>query len=52
MRELDRLSLEAIEHVISDSISTVNTIENMPDKANLCDALIVARNVVKRMVYE
>jgi hypothetical protein len=47
MRELDRLSLEAIESVLTDSINTVETIQNMKGKAELCDRLLYSRRAVR-----
>ena len=50
MRELDKLSLEAIEQVLKDSLRTLETIENQEGKAGLMDAIIVAKNLVGSML--
>ena len=50
MRDLDRLSLEAIEQAMKDLLETLGTIENQEHKAELMDAIVYANKILRLML--
>ena len=50
MRELDKLSLEAIEQALKDSLRTLETIENQEHKAGLMEAIAYANKILRLML--